>query len=155
MDNELCDEQGHITKVNKFGYVLEDGNMHSTVELWGCTRCPETSETLWEDKGIVFVKPVCKPNCNCFGCKVKTLQMNAGDATRDIPDKQWRHKLDNYKKARADGIQPSGTSEAHVDAAYKASELLGKAYQAETMPKAHKINKRIAEVVNTGILNKP
>jgi hypothetical protein len=61
--------------------------------------------------------------------------------------------LDNYKKARENGIQPGGTSEAHVEAAYQASENLGKAYNAETMPKAHKINKRVAEVVNTGVLN--
>lgn len=91
----------------------------------------------------------------CFGCKVQSLELSAGDATRDISDKKWQHKLANYKKARADGIQPGGTSEAHVEAAYKASEVLGKAYQAETMPAAHKISKRTAEVVNTGILNKP
>jgi len=151
----ICTTEGHLTKVAKFGYILEDGNMHSTVDLWGCTRCDETSTELWESNDIVIAKVQCKPNCNCFGCKIKTIQMNAGDATRDIPDKQWRHKLDNYKKARADGIQPGGTSEAHVDAAYKASEVLGKAYQAESMPKAHKINKRIAEVVNTGLLDKP
>ena len=91
----------------------------------------------------------------CFGCKASGLQMNPGDATRDIPDKQWNAKLQKYRDARANGIQPGGTSEAHVEAAYTASENLGKAYNAETMPKAHKINKRIAEVVNTGILNKP
>ena len=90
----------------------------------------------------------------CFGCKASGLQLNAGDATRDIPDKQWNAKLQKYRDARANGIQPSGTSERHVEAAYQASETLGKAYNAETMPKAHKINKRIAEVVNTGILNK-
>jgi hypothetical protein len=92
---------------------------------------------------------------NCFGCKVGDLQLNTGDAARDIPDKQWNAKLQKYRDARAQGIQPGGTSERHVEAAYTASEVLGKAYQAETMPKAHKINKRIAEVVNTGLLNKP
>jgi hypothetical protein len=29
----------------------------------------------------------------CFGCKAGTLQMNAGDATRDIPDKKWNAEL--------------------------------------------------------------
>lgn len=150
-----CLEKGHITKVLEWTYELVDGDMHSKVSLWGCTACDETSETIFPGMGTyAILKEPCSEDCNCFGCKIKTLQMNAGDATRDIPDKKWRHKLDNYKKARADGLQPGGTSEAHVDAAYKASALLGKAYQAETMPKAHKINKRVAEVVNTGILNK-
>lgn len=155
MSNGLCKLDGHISKVITWTYVLEDGDMHSQVELYGCTRCDATSKKVWPHGGKIATKAPCEPDCSCFACKIKTLQMNAGDATRDIPDKQWRHKLDNYKKARADGIQPSGTSEAHVDAAYRASDLLGKAYQAESMPKAHKINKRIAEVVNTGILNKP
>lgn len=79
--------------------------------------------------------------------------MNAGDATRDISDKKWTNKLQNYKNARAEGIQPGGTSERHVEAARVASERLGKAYNAETMPQAHTITKRVAEVVNTGVLN--
>ena len=145
----------HISKVIEWGYILKDGDMQSKVEVYGCTKCDATSKgkPLYEDADDVFVDhTTC--GVDCFGCKAKNIQLNAGDATRDIPDKQWRAKLDNYKKARADGIQPGGTSEAHVDAAYKASETLGKAYQAETMPKAHKINKRIAEVVNSGILTK-
>lgn len=94
-----------------------------------------------------------EPVDNCFGCKVMGLQMNAGDATRDISDKKWTNKLQNYKNARAEGIQPGGTSERHVEAARVASERLGKAYNAETMPQAHTITKRVAEVVNTGVLN--
>lgn len=89
----------------------------------------------------------------CFGCKVMGLQMNAGDATRDISDKKWQSKLSNYRNARAEGIQPGGTSERHVEAARVASERLGKAYNAETMPQAQTITKRVAEVVNTGVLN--
>lgn len=150
-----CEKSGHITKVLEWTYKKFKGDVVSTVSLYGCTKCDSTSKTIFPDAGkYAIVSEPCVENCNCFGCKIKTLQLNAGDATRDIPDKKWRAKLDNYKRARADGIQPSGTSEAHVDAAYKASSILGKAYQAETMPKAHKINKRVAEVVNTGILNK-
>ena len=146
----------HISKVVEWGYHLVDGDMKSYVSVFGCTKCDAISKDkpLYEEAEDIFID---HSKCNidpCFGCKAKSLQLNAGDATRDIPDKQWRHKLDNYKKARADGIQPGGTSEAHVEAAYQASDKLGKAYNAETMPKAHKINKRVAEVVNTGILNK-
>lgn len=89
----------------------------------------------------------------CFGCKIMGLQMNAGDATRDISDKKWQSKLQNYRNARAEGIQPGGTSERHVEAARVASERLGTAYNAETMPQAHTITKRVAEVVKTGVLN--
>lgn len=89
----------------------------------------------------------------CFGCKVMTLELNAGDATRDISDKKWQGKLQNYRNARAEGIQPGGTSERHVEAARVASERLGKAYNAETMPQAQLVTKRVAEVVNTGVLN--
>jgi len=151
----ICETGGHIGKVLEWDYVLENGNVRSKVSLWGCTICDVKSETIFEGTGEYdTIKAPCSVDCDCFGCKVKTIQMNAGDATRDIPDKKWRHKLDNYKKARADGIQPGGTSEAHVEAAYQASEKLGKAYNSETMPKAHTITKRVAEVVNTGILNK-
>ena len=89
----------------------------------------------------------------CFGCKIGTLELGAGDATRDISDKKWQAKLSGYRQARHDGIQPGGTSPAQVEAAYQASANLGKAYNAETMPRAHMVTKRVAEVVNTGVLN--
>jgi hypothetical protein len=150
-----CEKDGHITKVITWKYKKVKGDVKSTVSLYGCTKCDATSKNIFPGAGAyATVVTDCQPDCWCFKCKIKTLQLNAGDATRDIPDKKWRAKLDKYKKARENGIQPGGTSEAHVEAAYKASETLGKAYQAESMPKAHMINKRIAEVVNTGILNK-
>ncbi len=150
-----CEKSGHITKVITWKYKKVKGDVRSTVDLYGCTKCEITSKTIFPGAGAYdTIREPCEPDCSCFSCKIKTLQMNAGDATRDIPDKKWRAKLDNYKNAREQGMQPGGTSEAHVEAAYKASETLGKAYNAETMPKAHTINKRVAEVVNTGILNK-
>ena len=83
----------------------------------------------------------------CFGCKAGTLQMNAGDATRDIPDKKWTAELQAYRDARSQGMQPAGTSMQQVQEAYKASETLGKAYNAETMPKTKDINKKSVEVL--------
>ena len=83
----------------------------------------------------------------CFGCKASTLQMNPGDAKRDIPDKKWNSELASYRKARESGIQPAGTTHAHVEQAYQASETLGKAYDADTMPKAKDINKTTAAVL--------
>ena len=84
---------------------------------------------------------------DCFGCKASNLQMNTGDATRDIPDKKWTAELQAYRDARSQGMQPAGTSMRHIQEAYKASETLGKAYNSETMPKAKDINKKSAAVL--------
>jgi len=83
----------------------------------------------------------------CFGCKGLTLQMNSGDAKRDISDKKWTSELKAYKDARAQGIQPAGTSMRHIQEAHKASEVLGKAYNADTMPKAKDINTKSAALM--------
>ena len=83
----------------------------------------------------------------CFGCKASTLQMNPGDATRDIPDKKWNAELQAYRDAKAQGIQPAGTRMKDIEAAHKASETLGKAYDADSMPKPDKITTKTAEVM--------
>ena len=87
------------------------------------------------------------PVDNCFGCKGLSLQMNTGDAKRDIPDKKWNSELEAYRSAREQGIQPAGTSMRHIQQAHKASEVLGKAYNADTMPKAKDITPKAAEVM--------
>lgn len=143
--NELCEQDGHIGKILEFTYKLVDGDVVEHPSKYGCTRCPATSKKLWQGFGEYTIrKEPCKDDCNCFGCKVKTLQMNAGDATRDIPDKKWTSELNEYKKARAEGIQPGGTTRAHIEAARKASENMGKAYNSETMAPAHQIDKKVA-----------
>jgi hypothetical protein len=83
----------------------------------------------------------------CFGCKAGTLQMNAGDATRDIPDKKWNAELNAYANARAQGMQPAGTSMKEIQAAYTASETLGQAYNADVMPKTKDITTKSVEVM--------
>jgi hypothetical protein len=141
-----CD---HVNKIVKFGYELLDGQMHSTVELFGCTKCDVTSTEPLYDLNEVF-EPKSHGNCKydpCFGCKAKTLQLNAGDATRDIPDKKWTSELNEYKAARAEGIQPAGTTRAHIEQARTASETLGKAYNADSMPKAKDITKESVAVM--------
>jgi hypothetical protein len=146
LQQSKCD---HVSKIIKFGYELIDGQMNSTVELYGCTKCDATSEEPLYDIGSssIVIKEECDENCDCFGCKVKTLQMNPGDAKRDIPDKKWQGELAAYRDARAQGIQPAGTTMHHVEEAHKASETLGKAYNADAMPKTKDINKRSAEVL--------
>jgi hypothetical protein len=83
----------------------------------------------------------------CFGCKIGTLELGTGDASRDIPDKKWNSELQAYRDARAQGIQPAGTTMRDIQEAHKASETLGKAYNAESMPKTKHINKKSTEVM--------
>ena len=73
--------------------------------------------------------------------------MNTGDASRDISDKSWNNRLAFYRKAKEAGIQPNGTHPAQVEAAYKASENLGKAYDGGTMPRADKVTKTMAATI--------
>jgi hypothetical protein len=90
-----------------------------------------------------------EPVDGCFGCKGLTLNMNAGDADsrRTITNKSFNNELKAYQEARSQGIQPSGTSMKKIQEAIKASETLGKAYNAEKMPPANKITKKTAEVM--------
>lgn len=73
---------------------------------------------------------------DCFGCKISTLEVNAGDAStgRSMPSRRWDAELNAYRNARAQGIQPAGTSMKAVQDAVKASENIGKAYDGNTMP---------------------
>ena len=140
-----CD---HITKILSWEYKLIDGDVKSTVGLYGCTGCDETSQEPFLSNEFDAVDHTkCGGPFECFGCKAKGLQLNSGDASRDIPDKKWTGELKAYRDARAQGMQPSGTTRAHVEAAHVASETLGKAYNSETMPKAHQITKKTAEVM--------
>ena len=83
----------------------------------------------------------------CFGCKIQLLELSTGDAARDISDKKWVGELNAYKEARAQGIQPAGTTHKHIQQAYTASEVLNKPYNADTMPTAKNITKQTVEVM--------
>jgi hypothetical protein len=113
--------------------------------LYGCTECDATSEEPFVSNDVFVDHTKCGPDC--FGCKAKNLQLNAGDAKRDISDKKWVGELNAYKDARAQGIQPAGTTHKHIQQAYKASETLNKAYDANTMPTATNITKQTVEVM--------
>ena len=68
----------------------------------------------------------------CFGCKLSTLQLSPGDAARPMAQKKWDKELADYKKARAQGVQPAGTTTAAVRKAMDLSEKAGKAFNADT-----------------------
>ena len=82
----------------------------------------------------------------CFGCKVIGLQMSPGDASsqKTMSNKKWDGELNAYYAARAQGIQPEGTSMSAVQRAVNASEAMGKAYDADTMTSARYINDKSA-----------
>ena len=90
----------HISKVLEWGF----NETHDFVAtLWGCALCAQTSDKPFlEEEDISIDHTDCDEDC--FGCKVKTLQMNAGDATRDISDKKWTGELQAYRDARAQGM---------------------------------------------------
>jgi len=85
----------------------------------------------------------------CFGCKALGLQMNAGDADsrRTMNNKSFNKEINAYKEARAQGIQPAGTSMSKIQEAIKASETLGRAYDSSKMPPAKVINQKTAAIM--------
>jgi hypothetical protein len=61
-----------------------------------------------------------------------------------------KKELAAYKTARANGIQPAGTSMQKIREAERASQALGRPYDGDTMPPANLIvNKNTAKFVNT------
>jgi hypothetical protein len=145
LQHNNCD---HTSKVLEWAYKLENNDLVSTVALYGCTDCDATSKKPFvSDRFGEVDHTKCGGPYECFGCKAKGLQLNTGDTTRDVSDKKWTSELAAYRDAKDQGMRPGGTTRAHVEAAYAASETLGTAYNAETMPKAHQINKKTAEVM--------
>lgn len=76
-----------------------------------------------------------EPVETCFGCKALSLEMNAGDAKAAIRDggmtqKAWDKELAEYKKARAQGIQPASTKMKDIKKAVDISNKYGKPYDA-------------------------
>jgi hypothetical protein len=90
----------------------------------------------------------------CFGCKIHTLELGTGDAGRaeHMSAKKWDGELDAYRRARSEGIQPAGTTMKAINEAKAASDKLGSAFNAESMPAAASITKQSAKVMKeTGV----
>ena len=68
----------------------------------------------------------------CFGCKISTLELGVGDANSKVSmsTTKWDAELKAYKDARAQGIQPAGTSMKQIQKAVEISNKTGKAYGA-------------------------
>ena len=137
----------HIPKTIE--WKLINGN-YSPVR-WDCTKCDLVSEIYsdfdWEEEPSGHANHT-EYTDGCFACKLGTLQLNTGDAGRadSMSKKKWDKELNAYAEARSQGIQPAGTTMKAINEAKAASDKLGKAYNAETMPAASKITKQVASV---------
>ena len=122
----------HTSKVLEWGF---DGDMNFTAVLYGCTDCDETSPTpfVTEQEQSDHASHT-EYTYGCFRCKVETLQLSTGDAAsnRGMAKKKWDGELKAYKDARAQGIQPAGTTMKAVREAIEKSDKAGKAYDANT-----------------------
>lgn len=129
----------HISRVKEWGF-----NEHHDfiATLWDCVLCGVESQVPFKDDEVIINHSECGEDC--FGCKAKGLQLNTGDASSQkiMSNKKWDGELNEYRKARAQGIQPAGTTMAAIQEAYRASEVMGKAYDADTMTKADVITKQ-------------
>lgn len=145
-------ECSHISRVKEWGF---DNAHNFRAALWDCVNCGAESSTPFVEEELPSIDHT---HCNtepCFGCKAKGLQLNTGDANsqKAMSNKKWNGELDAYRSARAQGIQPEGTSMGAVQRAVAASETLGKAYDADTMTSASFINKEsISTLTEAGAL---
>jgi len=135
----------HTSRVSKWGM---DEKYNSVPVEYDCKECGEVSDKPWVYEEISsdhlehnsYVE-------GCFACKISTLELNTGDAGRadSMSQKKWDKELQSYRDARAQGIQPAGTSTQAIREAHQASETLGKAYNADVMPATSKITKQTAK----------
>ena len=100
-----------------------------------CRRCNEIRMGAFPYKPTMSMY---EHNATCDGtcdmCISRKILMNTGDAnsSRNVSSKQWNSELTAYEQARAEGIQPAGTTMAAIQEARKASEAMGSAYSADT-----------------------
>ena len=145
----------HITLIKETVWErTPDGkNVLPRTTLYGCTECDATSIQPWPREEVIERDhTTCGGPDHCFGCKAKGLQLSTGDARGDViasgtTQKKWDSELNFYKEARAQGVQPEGTSRAAVEKALEASEVLNRPYDGGTMLKAKEINKETVAVM--------
>lgn len=136
----------HISRVKTWGF---SENHDFEVTEYDCLLCGLTSPVPFKEEENINIDHV---DCDddCFGCKVRTLQLNTGDAnsSKVMSNKKWHGELDAYREARDQGIQPEGTSMDAIQRAVEASEAMGKAYDANTMTSARFIDKKSVNDLN-------
>jgi len=141
----------HISRVKTWGF---SENHDFEVTEYDCLLCGLTSPVPFKEEENIDLDHV---DCDddCFGCKVRTLQLNTGDAnsSKVMSNKKWHGELDAYREARDQGIQPEGTSMDAIQRAVEASEAMGKAYDANTMTSARFIDKKsVNDLSEVGVI---
>jgi hypothetical protein len=101
--------------------------------MYGCTDCSETFTEAPSNGNITVEHTHTSYVEGCFACKISTLQMSTGDANGDLvsngwTNKKWNNELKLYRDARAQGIQPEGTSTAKIRKAMDVSDKTGHAF---------------------------
>jgi hypothetical protein len=123
----------HIAKI--LSWKL-DKDFNYIPGMWGCTDCSETF-TEAPSNGNITVEHLHETYVeNCFACKIQTLQLATGDAKGDLvsngwTNKKWDNELKLYRDARAQGIQPEGTSTAKIRKAMDVSDKTGHAFGSD------------------------
>ena len=91
-------EATSLTQHEHISKILEwlDNKMAYKPSLYGCTQCDVTSPEPFKYEDIFVDHTICGPDC--FGCKAKGLQMNAGDAKHSVvasgtTQKKWDKEL--------------------------------------------------------------
>ena len=137
----------HSVKIIDWGL---NANYDSVPIKYGCLECSDVFNEIprYEEVESPHSKHTTYVD-DCFGCKAKTLELSTGDAAgnKGMSTKKWNAELDGYADARSQGMQPAGTTKKAVQEAKEASDKLGVAYNAETMPAAQKITKKSANVM--------
>jgi hypothetical protein len=142
----------HISKVLEWGFT--DTHNFKAVK-YGCTNCEETSPVPFKVNDVFIDHRTCGGPDVCFGCKAAGLQLNTGDAHhgKSMNNKKWDNELNAYSEARAQGIQPAGTSMEKINEARRASDALGAAYDSNTMPSTNLIqNNTVSKLKEVGLV---
>lgn len=145
----MCD---HISKVLEWGFT---DTRNFKASLYGCVNCEETSPVPFASKEIFVDHSKCGGPDVCFGCKAAGLQLNTGDAHsgKSMNNKKWDNELSAYREARAQGIQPAGTSMEKINEARRASDAMGTAYDSNTMPATNLIqNNTVTKLKEVGLV---
>ena len=145
----MCD---HISKVLEWGFT----DTHDfKVTKYGCVNCDETSPVPFVSDDVFVDHTKCGGPDVCFGCKAAGLQLSTGDAhsAKGMTNKKWEGELSAYREARAQGIQPEGTSMEKIQEARRASDVMGKAFDANTMVDSKVIqNKSVDKLKEVGAI---
>jgi hypothetical protein len=142
----------HISKVLEWGFT-DTHDFKAT--KYGCVNCDETSLVPFVLDDVFVDHTKCGGPDVCFGCKAAGLQLSTGDAhsAKGMSNKKWEGELSAYREARAQGIQPQGTSMAKINEARRASDVMGKAFDANTMGSSEIIqNNTVSKLKEVGAI---